>query len=38
MKPETRPATNFSESLDLCDIINNAVTSLKLQSRNEKKE
>ena len=31
VKPETRPAANFSESFDHCDIINNAVTSLKLQ-------
>ena len=32
VKPEVGPAPNFFESLDLSDIINNAVTSLKLQS------
>ena len=36
VKPEARPAPNFFESLDLSDIINDAVTSLKLQS--DKKE
>ena len=32
VKPEVGHAPNFFESLDLSDIINNAVTSLKLQS------
>ena len=36
MKPEVGPAPNFFESLDLSDIINNAVTSLKLQSDKKK--
>ena len=36
MKPETRPVANFSKSLDLCDIITHAVTSLKLQSNRKK--
>ena len=30
--PEVGPAPNFFESLDLSDIVNNTVTSLKLQS------
>ena len=37
MKPEVRHASNFFESLDLSDIINNAVTSLKLQSDKKKR-
>ena len=32
LKPEVGPAPNFLESLDLSGIINNAVTSSKLQS------
>ena len=32
VKPEVGPVPNFVESLDLSDIFNNAVTSLKLQS------
>ena len=37
MKPEVGPVPNFFESLDLSDIINNAVTSLKLQSDKKNK-
>ena len=33
VKPETRPVPNSSESPNLCDIIDSAVTSLKLQSK-----
>ena len=36
VKPEVGPAPNFFESLDLSDIITNAVTSLKLQSDKKK--
>ena len=37
VKPEVGPAPKFFESLDLSDIINNAVTSLKLQSAKKKR-
>ena len=36
VKPETRPAPNFSKSLDLCDIISSAVTSSKLLSNKKR--
>ena len=37
VKFETGPVPTFSESLDLCDIINNVVTSLKLRSNKKNK-
>ena len=36
VKPETRPAPNFFESLHLSDIISNAVTSFNLQKKKNK--